>query len=720
MLAAETSLIDGRWRASAVQAATLSSAEALAQLVVDGSFTEALTSEAAKNALHISAEQDLGAPLSAWFNFGPTSTDNELVRLSLAVACLHAFLQVNWTGPDLSIRPVDVLNVGERIEESSLNRIALSELAYGGEPAYHLAQAAAFLRIAQILLDSPFQSCESAAWWRLRACIVHEQVLDEAVAPPPSISADVQALVPKITNPDLKGRLLLEHGLLEHRCGNDREAADHFVAAARSTGLEYELTGALGRRTKFQQMDITQLVLLAQSRKRDDAPESDDTVVSPADAPPTISTAPTAHVPETLALNDDTLLEHTQFTASPSADSSARLAHLDPADQPALDPLDQCILLSLCLNVRNTSPAHGLTQAQMAPYVARVLAHPLNWSVHTMALLLRSRLEAGRTRTVERAVLQLQALVDQMPTQDAPLAERLRYVHAIPLPSRWELERELAARFLELGVVRSALDIFERLEMWEEVVRCWQAMERRDRAVAIVRDLLEGRKAEADVVLARGKDGAASDTRRRAMDTAREAKLWCILGDLEPDHAEEHYAKAWAVSGEASGRAMRSLGGYHFARANFKEAVPCLKRAVKINPLLSRSWFVLGCACVRLEDWEGARDAFTRCVSIDDEDAESWNNLASVYLRMGEIGQKVSVTDGDNDDSVCSTLIHLDFELEAQYRFSCRRRSTTSRLPRAKRRSSLPSLSRTSSSLSAHFSKVSNTAMTTGACGITT
>jgi len=146
-----------------------------------------------------------------------------------------------------------------------------------------------------------------------------------------------------------------------------------------------------------------------------------------------------------------------------------------------------------------------------------------------MALLLRSRLEAHRTCTVERSTLQFQALIDQMPTAESTIAERSRLLHALPLPSKWELERELAPRFLSLGPVKSALEIFERLEVWEEVVKCWQATEQRDRALAVVRELLAGRKAEAEIVLARGKANATGPC-RAMLDAAREPS-YCVCSE---------------------------------------------------------------------------------------------------------------------------------------------------------------------------------------------
>jgi len=74
-----------------------------------------------------------------------------------------------------------------------------------------------------------------------------------------------------------------------------------------------------------------------------------------------------------------------------------------------------------------------------------------------------------------------------------------------------------------------------------------------------------------------------------------------------------------------------------------------LRQAARINPMLARTWFVLGCAAVRLEKWEEARDTFGRCVAIDEEDGESWNNLASVYLRMGEEGNVIQDSEAQDE-----------------------------------------------------------------------
>ena len=128
------------------------------------------------------------------------------------------------------------------------------------------------------------------------------------------------------------------------------------------------------------------------------------------------------------------------------------------------------------------------------------------------------------------------------------------------------MQAELARRFVSLGVLRSALEIFERIELWEEVVQCLGLLARQTEAIEVLRDLLAGRKLEADVMLQQKRiENEASSIPHARFARAREAKLWCLLGDLEPDKCEEHYLKAWDVSQSSSARAARSLGGYYFA-----------------------------------------------------------------------------------------------------------------------------------------------------------
>ncbi|CAD6887136.1 unnamed protein product [Tilletia laevis] len=624
----------------------------------------------------------------------------QLAVLSVAVAALHAFVQENWTGPDVRLSsaqavrsaapdafPPRSVDADEDTVESQLNALvrsaSLEGLTWAGEPAYHLCREPFYLLFAIKILDalssvaSPNQSgLASVAWWRLRAATVHSHVLDEPVPYGPSIMQPVDALLdglkaaaqqPSTSSSalipqHLHSLLTLERGLSIQRMGRDKEASEQFVHAAKAHNLLYQLSGALGKRTKFQKEDRTQLILLAESEAKSfDAQDYERSKaeekakaegIEKAEKPEDPSqenpanwgwqTAPNPeqdpNMPSTFLLNDDTLLEQTAFTSTASQDSKSALSHIDPNNQPALFPLDQCILLALSLSIRNTSPTHGLTASEISAFVSRVLPHPQNWSVHTMALLLRSRLESSRTRTVERSVLQLQALIDQMPTSDSSAKERLKYFHSLELPSRWEMQSELAKRYASIGVTRSALEIFERVELWEEVVQCLGSLGRQEEGIEVIRDLLAGKKVEADVDIKRRRKGAAAldSVRAERMAYSREAKLWCLLGDIEPLKCKEHYEQAWETSRRSSARAARSLGGYYFARQQYVECARWLKAALKTNPLYSRSWFVLGCALMRTEQWGDAAIAFARCVAIVDDDGESWNNLASCYLRMGE------------------------------------------------------------------------------------
>ncbi|KAK4699515.1 tetratricopeptide repeat protein 27, partial [Phenoliferia sp. Uapishka_3] len=671
---------------------------------------EALTSPFAKSVFR-AAKDATGVRVGVVFPDADSDSSEEDL-LALGVAALHAFAQVNWTGPSLPLSPLALFDQVEGgLTAEDLNEAAIDSLAYCGEPVYHLAHATVFLTLAlQIfgLVPSPFaaspslpstsysaQPCghswtlESVKIWRLRAGIVWIKVLDEPVPLPAYVPTDAAALrsaLPTSSHdrPLLSMSLSMLASLLSRSSPHSsaqKEASTLAREAAKEDGLEWMLTGRMGKRTKWQIDEKTQLVVLARDRSVQ-AEKGKGKALEEALVEEESKGGEKGLVPEVLELNDDTLLERTAFTITdtPATEEFATsLSNLDPANQPTISPFSQSVLLALSLATlpQPTSlmnlHADVLSTSQVTSFVSRVLIDPKNWSVHSMALLLRCRAEAGRSRTVERGVLQMQALVDQLkdgsPTEISAISsavkkedmaearDRLEQFHALALPPAWELERELATRYLSLGISKSALEIFQRLEMWEEVARCYVSLERPDRAIEVIRDLLDGGREESELVMDAKKGGNVF----RGGDK-RAAKLWCTLGELEVN--EKHYEKAWIVSKKTSSRAQRSLGATYWAAGEWDKARVALRLALAINPLFPRTWFVLGCCEMRAEDWVGAQEAFGRCVALEDDDSESWSNLASCHLRRGEAEGDSDATEEDIEGGVDSTGVVASAPIE--------------------------------------------------------
>ena len=79
---------------------------------------------------------------------------------------------------------------------------------------------------------------------------------------------------------------------------------------------------------------------------------------------------------------------------------------------------------------------------------------------------------------------------------------------------------------------------------------------------------------------------------------------------------------------------MRPLGGYLFAQEEYADAAQSLRQTVMINPLHLRpiSSLVVGVFTWKIGTVRARR---SRVASLlNEEDAEGWNNLASVYLRI--------------------------------------------------------------------------------------
>ncbi|KAL8723338.1 MAG: hypothetical protein Q9225_000321, partial [Loekoesia sp. 1 TL-2023] len=642
------------------------------------------------------------------FRDAAVNDDNLQNIYRIGVAALDAFLQSNVTGPPLTWDSADLLFPRQISKNTKrlhkIRYLLISDLSVEGEAVYKLIPNVELFCLAKCILnhDKLFRlgALPRYRWARVTVNFWHQKLLNEN-------AADLQQIIYKDLdllekdfrreNSEETACRLVQRATIHTQHGFDQRAREDLQRATRETGFEFKLTGRLGKRTKFQEKDLSQLVVLAKSADpvmngptADLDAEANGTNVRSANA----TTA--TFKPQDLELNDDTLLESIDFSSSPpelaeanELDISPSLAALNPSNQPPLQPLDSVILLAYASSITNTSPLDGLTREETLPYALRVLQQgSSNWQIFTQALLVRSRIEAYRSRTVERSVLQLQALVDQVivettsspsteqssgeqqnsapssflpkpkPSESASASERLQYIHQLASPTRWELEAELASRWVSLGGLRTALEIYERLQMWAEVALCWAANEREDKARKIIRQQLytsENPSEESFQAKPSVDDDDISvndltiDQYPPPVDAPR---LFCILGDLEKSPSA--YEKAWEVSNHRYARAQRSLGKYFFNQGELQKADEAYAKSLKVNPLNHSTWFSLGCVRLQLEDWTGAVDAFGRAFQIEDKDAESWSNMAAALIQLPpEVN--VNNAEGDSDTNLKET-----------------------------------------------------------------
>lgn len=655
--------------------------------------------------------------------------------MKIGYTVLEAFLQANCTGPPLEFDPeTTIIPEMYRDDIQDLRRQLFEYLAVDGIRPYHLTPHIELFWLAQVIFSNPALAEEgfNGRRARFRMDFWHQKLFsEESPTLQDRIYADAEILERQLVS-RVEGRaadadehfveFLVERAVVRTYYGDDALARADLAKAAAVRGFQFALTGALGKRTKFQATETSQLVVLAKSRDGeagDSTAERDDEKQQPqqkqgsgsnsADDPNGTHPAPSSDIkarstdehvatkPANLPLNDDTLLEQIRFNTPTEANMTQvtsgslpeTLASLDPASpQPLLSPMDSIILLATASSITNTSPADGLVREETLPYATRVLeGGSSNWQVYTQALLVRSRIEGYRARTAERGLLQLQALVDQVvaettppkaggsdtaaavdssaanndhttttttngptnpattstttattflprpkPSESATPTERLKYIYQLSPPLRWELEAELAARWTHMGGLKTALEIYERLHMHAEVALCLAATDRESEAIKLLRDLLFEDQADKEEGRTDAESKKEVPQKIRTPPPADSPRLLCILGDLTGQ--PEYYDLAWTVSGGKYARAQRSLARWHAKRREFESARDAYLRALGVSRLDRASWFALGCVQLELEDYLGATESFTRCVQLEDDDAQAWSNLAIALLRL--------------------------------------------------------------------------------------
>ncbi|XP_046379990.2 tetratricopeptide repeat protein 27-like [Haliotis rufescens] len=523
--------------------------------------------------------------------------DKDIVQLEVLLvgaSCLQLFVQNNWTGPLTDKQATEYLAPSVCQSNKAFIEYILGDLSQDGAPVYSLARHITYLFLARIIfLDcrDHLKSLQTSDWWLMRFVSLHQDLLEEKS---PTHKATVLGIIdevskrePLITSDDNRDVAILFHleaGHLCHTFYEYRRATACFGAARKLSGLQVELTGALGKRTKFQQEAKAQLMLKV---SRPDTECSTGTFESKTDE---------VIIPKNVPLDDDTVLDGVQL-AEGEREFCVRLSQLD-----------QAVVLGIMEDYKRKMAIERLTEEEILTYVIGIIDHMSSWCVGTTCLALRSKLQWDSRRRVERSMNQYEELVSQTDRPSPPVIRRQNLFYASKMPSIWYLQKNLATLLLSLGLVGAGLEIYERLQMWEEAIACYQTMGKLEKAESLIREQLKVKETP---------------------------NLYCFLGDVTRN--ADHYHKAWELSNRRSARAMRCLGYLYFGRQEYAQSMECFEKSLEINALQIPVWFTYGCTAMTVEKYEEAAGAFRRCLHIEADNFEAWGNLSTCLVKMKKL-----------------------------------------------------------------------------------
>eukprot|EP00579_Thalassiosira_antarctica_P010091 CAMPEP_0201915082 /NCGR_PEP_ID=MMETSP0903-20130614/5098_1 /ASSEMBLY_ACC=CAM_ASM_000552 /TAXON_ID=420261 /ORGANISM="Thalassiosira antarctica, Strain CCMP982" /LENGTH=1083 /DNA_ID=CAMNT_0048450621 /DNA_START=44 /DNA_END=3295 /DNA_ORIENTATION=+ len=458
-----------------------------------------------------------------------------------------------------------------------------------------------------------------ASHWNARAIVAHRRLIstkrdDDDEQACPSLWNEADAMFSRCLaafcdnqvifddehrNAHVASEIMLEWGLAQHHFRKLGRGKVSFSKALEISKLEVEVTGAEGKRTKFQQSATAQYLVRAKPSSQN-APDAEENDLSKKNA----------NVEKQMITHDEVssdalLLEKIKF------EDQDDNVHYN------LSILEQSILLALCLDVKNDNPMDGLTGEQMGAYLARVLNQHDDWMVYATGLLERAWLECERTHGRERAILQIQALADQhtnrltvtqstfksVEEDSAPAQDRLRNLHGIVYPPRWDMLRDLAERYAKLGIVTSAAEIFEELELWDEVVECYRVA---------------------------GKSSKAEEVVRARLAEKETPRMYAALGDLTSD--PKHFERSLELSNGKFYDAHVALGKFYFDKGDLRRALKHFLEGLDIKPLMPQVWFRVGTISMQLSEWDTALRAFTEVVQQEPEEGDAWANVAAIQM----------------------------------------------------------------------------------------
>lgn len=496
--------------------------------------------------------------------------DEEIFCMGLA--CFLLFIQANFTGPPL---PSNITTILKNHQLTDIDKVLTVDSEEVNSNALHLEL---FVIAKYIFKYCKLRNNYVSEWWCLRSVMIHQILLDDIT---PTLFSLAESHISNLTewaicNDRLKAKLQTEISQVYLMYYRVIDSETKLKTTGELLGIKINLFGELGKRTKYQERDLAQMKLQVQLS---------DEITRPS--------IKNYSCPEIIKLDDDVRLDKIKYTTNQS--------------NILLPATEQAFILANLHCMQRSRPRDELLIEESEAFCSYLLQQNNPWPVRVATLLLRCRLESSHKRTIERSLMQIESIVENLNKEDPNTLQRLTTFWSTCLPSKWQIEAQMADIMLNLGLVKACLDIYLKLQLWEEVIVCYTILNLRHKAAEVIKDQL-----------------AIKET----------VKLWCLLGDATDDVS--CYEKAWELSNHRSSRAQRHWGQYLFARKQYADCIPHLEQSLEINSLQSMVLLRLGYAALNVEDWKLAASTYRKYTCLEPNSFEAWNNLAKAYVKLGE------------------------------------------------------------------------------------
>ncbi|XP_070505585.1 tetratricopeptide repeat protein 27 [Chironomus tepperi] len=529
--------------------------------IFDGNWNDNIDNETFKNYV-VSGEE----------NF------NKDEKLAYSISCLLSFLEVNFVGSTSRVK----LDIQMNCADLQVDGIEINANMKNIE----------YLLIANTFLNDLIKSYPDDILiliWYMRMIKIHQSALDENSMTLFDTFKKIQEKLSRSKLEEIENirhRFIIQLEIISIYLMYRRVyKVDELIKELKNDyHIETVEEGILGKRTKWQEKALPQFHVSIQGDKSD--------LFTPPQA-----THENVKLLKLLELEDDTRLESVKYMDEKHNELQI------------LSSLLQNFVLLNIKYLQISQPKDKLSDEEIQSYLMLLLKQNHGaWSIRLESLLINIKLESNHQRTIDRCLRQCEYVINIMTNNEDELksSDKLSYIFSSIMTPRYKIEGLLADLMVSLGLIKGALDVYLRIQQWEEVINCYTRLQLKHKAAEIIQQELEKKPT---------------------------AKLYCLLGDALDDIT--YYEKAWEFSNNKSGLAQKHFGMFYFGKNDYEKAIPHLQKSLEINSLQENLWLRLGYAALSLEKYEIASKAYLRYTQLEPNGFESWNNLAKCFIKLG-------------------------------------------------------------------------------------